>query len=185
MQRVLNYLNVGFLLVLFAAPIPMMVGLVPNYIASAEGGTILWIASAVVYVVASGVFVLVLRLNRRNPPAGYVPPGPKKAFWVSLLVLGLYLGFVPMTVRGAVPAFATYVWDAPQQRELVVVDPAVSGSGRRSCDGAVRVEGMFFFSQICGVPEDLRSQMKPGDRIEVTGPGHAAGLRVETVRILD
>jgi hypothetical protein len=49
----------------------------------------------------------------------------------------------------------------------------------------VRVEGIFFFSRICGVPEDLRSQMKRGDRIEVTGPGHAMGLRVETVRVMD
>lgn len=185
MQRMLNYLNAGFLLVLFGAPIPVLIGLVPNYIATSDGGIGLWIATALVYGIASGVFVLALRLNRRNPPAGFVPPGQRKAFWVGLLVLGLYLAFVPMTVRGAVPAFATYVWDAPQQRTLVVVDPAMSGSGRGSCSGAVRVEGMFFFSRICGVPEDLRAQLKPGDRIEVAGRGHALGLRAETVRLLD
>ncbi len=185
MQRVLNTLNAGFLLVLFGAPIPVMLGLVPNYIAGADSGTAIWIATALIYVIASAVFLLSLRMNRQSPPAGFTPPGPKKAILVSLLVLGLYLVFVPMTVRGAVPAFGTYVRDTPQLRELVVVDLAFSGSGRRSCAGAVRVEGMFFFSRLCGVPEDLRSQMKPGDRIEVTGPGHALGLRVETVRLLD
>jgi hypothetical protein len=185
MQRVLNYLNAGLLLVLFGAPIPMLVGLVPNYVATSDGGVALWVVTALAYVIASAVFVVSLRMNRRNPPAGFVPPGPRKALWVSLLVLGLYLAFVPMTVQGAAPAVATYVWDAPQVRELVVVDPSVSGSGRGSCEGAVRVEGMFFFSRICGVPEDLRSQMRPGGRIEVTGPGHALGLRVETVRLLD
>jgi hypothetical protein len=185
MQRMLNYLNAGFLLVLFGAPIPVMLRLVPNYVARTESGMMLWIVSLVVFVIAAAVFVISLRMNRRNPPAGFTPPGPTKAIWVSLLVLGLYLAFVPMTVRGAVPAYATYVWNAPQQRELVVVDPAVSSSGRGSCSGAVRLEGIFFFSRICGVPEDLRSQMKPGDRIEVTGQGHALGVRVETVRLLN
>jgi hypothetical protein len=185
MQRMLNILNAGLLLVLFAAPIPMLMGLVPNYVATAEGGVLLWVVTALVFVIASAVFVLSLRMNRQNPPAGFDPPGPQKALWSSVLILGLYLVFVPITVRGAAPAFATYVWGEPQQRELVVVDATLSGSGRRACDGAVRVEGMFFFSRICGVPEDLRSQMKPGGRIEVTGTGHALGVRVETVRLLD
>lgn len=185
MQRMLNILNAGFLLVLFVAPIPVLMGLVPNYVATASGGVILWIATVLVYVIASAVFVRSLRMNRQNPPAGFELPAPKKAFWGSLVVLGLYLVIVPMTVRGAAPAYATYLWGAPQLRELVVVNPTMSGSGRSGCGGSVRVEGMFFFSRICGVPEDLRSQLKHGDRIEVTGPGHALGLRVETVRLLD
>lgn len=185
MQRVLNILNAVFLLVLFGAPIPILLSLVPNYVATSDGGITLWVVTALVYVIAAAVFVVSSRMNRENPLAGFTPAGPKKALWVSLVILGLYLVFVPMTVRGAGPAFATYVTGSPQVRELVVVDATMSGAGRGACDGAVRVEGMFFFSRICGVPEDLRSQMKPGGRIEVTGPGHALGLRVETVQLLD
>ncbi len=185
MQRVLNYVNVVFLLVLFGAPVPILAGLVPNYIARSDSGILPWAIAAAVFAVASAVFLMSLKMNRRNPPEGFAPPGPTKAILVSLLVLGLYLVFVPMTVRGAMPAYATYVWDAPQVWEVTVVDPELSGGGRRSCGGAVRVEGGFFFSRICGVPEDLRAEMKPGDVIEVTGPGHALGLRAETVRLLN
>jgi hypothetical protein len=184
MQRILNYINAGFLLLFFAAPIPIMIGIVPNYIALPDRGMLLWVVAGLCYVVATGVFLLSLRMNRQNPPPGFQPPSRTKAIWVSALVVGLYALFVPGTIRGALPAYASYVWDAPQTATLTVKDPRLSSSGRYSCDGGVEVVGPMFFSRICGVPEDLRSQMQPGNKIEVTGPGHALGLRVETVQIL-
>jgi hypothetical protein len=183
-QRILNYVNVAFLLLFFAAPIPIMIGIVPNYVALQDRGVLLWVVAGLCYVVATGVFLLSLRMNQQNPPPGFQPPSRMKAIWISILVVGLYALFVPGTIRGALPAYASYVWDAPQVVTLTVKDPRLSSSGRYSCDGGVEVVGQLFFSRICGVPEDLRSQMQPGSKIEVTGPGHALGLRVETVQIL-
>ena len=183
MQRVLNYVNAGLLLTIFAAPIPTMMGIVPNYLAL-RGGGLLWGLAAVLFVIATAVFWQSARLNRQNPPPGFTPSTARKTFWVTLLLAALYAVFVPMTVVGALPAYASYIWNAPQTVTLTVTDAAVSNTGKGACDGAIRVDTWMFFSRICGVPEDLRSQMKPGDKIEVTGPGHALGLRAETVRLL-
>jgi hypothetical protein len=183
-QRVLNYLTTFMLLLCFGAPLPIWLNMVPNYVALPERDMLPWLASVIVFVVAVTIFLIGLRLNATSPPAGFRPPGRVKAIVASVIVVGLLAVMVPVTVRGALPAYATYLWDAPQTVTLTVEDPHLSSSGRRSCEGGVKVEGQMFFSRICGVPEDLRAEMKPGDRIEVTGAGHATGLRVETVRLL-
>jgi hypothetical protein len=183
LQRILNYVNAGFLLLAFGAPIPIMLGIVPNYLAL-RGSGLLWGIAAVLFIISTAVFWQSAKLNRQNPPAGFAPQSARKTFWVTLMVIALYAVFVPLTVVGAMPAYATYVWTAPQTETVTVKDATVSSTGRYACDGAIRIDAWMFLSRICGVPEDLRSQMKPGDQIEVTGPGHALGLRAETVRLL-
>jgi hypothetical protein len=184
MQRILNYVNATLLLVVFGAPVPILMGIVPNYVALPEHGNLLWVISIIVALVVAACFLMGMRMNRQNPPPGYQPPGKVKAILIGAVTLVLLTVFVPGTVKGALPAYASYIWNAPQVVTLTVKDPRLSSSGRYSCDGGVEVVGQLFFSRICGVPEDLRSQMQPGNKIEVTGPGHALGLRVETVQIL-
>ncbi len=184
MQRILNYLNVGFLLLVFCTPIPIIFGIVPNYLSLHGGRGPLWALVAVFYVIATGVFIVAARMNRRTPPPGFAPPSARKMVWACGLFMVLYAVFIPVLVFEALPAFGSYIWNAQQTVTVTVADAALSATGRYSCTGAVRVEGLAFFSRICGVPEDLRSQMKPGDKIEVSGPGHAFGIRVETVRLL-
>lgn len=184
MQRILNYVNVTVLLLVFVSPIPLMLGIIPNYLALSGRGGVLLATAVILFLIAAGVFWQSAKMNRQNPPPGFAPPSARKTFWVTLLVTALYAVFVPMTIVGAVPAYASYIWNAHQTQTVTVSDAKVSSTGRYSCAGAIRVDAWIFFSRICGVPEDLRSQMKPGDKIEVTGPGHALGLRVETVRLL-
>jgi hypothetical protein len=183
MQKFLNYVTAGGLLVCSVAPLSIFFRIIPSYVANPDIGVAWYAVCVAVFLILAGAFLIATRMNLRNPPANFTPPSRGKAVMSSVVVLIVYAAFVPLTILGGLPALATLVWHAPQTFVMAVAR-ADGSAGRKSCAGRVDLKGIFMLSSICGVPEDMRSMMKPGDRVEIAGVGHAMGMRVETVRQL-
>ena len=108
---------------------------------------------------------------------------PPLARWVKIgtPLMGAMFGSVAVT--SAIPMLAAIALGEEVDLQYVVEDP--SASSHRGCRHAVELESMpFAFRNVCGVPEELREQLKPGIKIALTGRGTSAGLFYERIKIV-
>ncbi|MGL4311489.1 MAG: hypothetical protein ACRCSU_13480 [Paracoccaceae bacterium] len=178
MQKFVGSVLAALFLIFSLLPLAVMLQFIPSYIANPDVSMTWYVVAAVVWAVAMILMVMVLR----NPLPGREMTG-RKALWTGLLTAAFFAVFIPVTFVGAGPAVVSLFRHEASTLTLPITD-ATMGAGRRSCDGRVELDGLWFLSTVCGVPEDLRSQMTPGDMLELTGQGHSMGLRVEQIRLI-
>jgi hypothetical protein len=144
-------------------------------------------AETTVHAVAIGVFLMITQATRRVDPEW----GAARRFFSALAVAALSAGFgyfasEPLA-RAGLPWVASYMVDTTPVEIEVVVDRQGAEHRRKACDRVLMVtlpEHPGTPVTLCGTPPAIWEASRPGDRLILSGPGTAYGLRPETVRRL-
>ncbi|QKK19509.1 hypothetical protein [Rhizobium indicum] len=141
-----------------------------------------WIAKAALPALAVGVvsaalpFWLILKSRREID-------GVRKGFGLLIAPIAGYF-FGKHLVIIAVPMLFAFIAGHLVELSFTVVDAHERGS--KKCRSPVQVEGVpMLFDEICRVPENIRRELGPGQRIAVSGRGTSRGVFVESLRRVD
>ncbi|MGR9244355.1 hypothetical protein [Rhizobium leguminosarum] len=141
-----------------------------------------WISKAALPTLAVSVvsaalsFWLILKSSREIV-------GLRKGFGLIIAPIAGYF-FGKHLVIIAVPMLFAFIAGQRVELSFTVVDAHEWGS--KKCRSPVQVEGVpMLFDEICRVPENIRRELGPGQRIAVSGRGTSRGVFVESLRRAD
>lgn len=103
-------------------------------------------------------------------------------FLISLLFLGFGAGMNSVNVGG--PFIYTALVGQRSENRFVVA--RADGFSDRKCRNKIELKNMPFMSdELCGLPKDLRDNLRPGQTLIVSGRGTLAGTFISSARVAE
>lgn len=135
-----------------------------------------WIAAAVLAPLSAWCVLVGIRAQEIAKGETRSPTSVRLHLLCGLLV-GAGLG--GESVSSGVPMVVAMV--AGTRTEMEVTVREVASYRTMECGYKVRLEGLGMFGHICGMSEEKRSRLSPGDRLTVVGRGTWRGVFVDEV----
>lgn len=132
------------------------------------------VAAVVLIGVLSGVFLVIA-----------IKPVSSMDSLKDAIVAAAASAFSAFVVYAAFFAGLPLIYSAVlgNERDVRVVVENPRASSQKSCRHRVELrDSLFFFDSLCGLTEEFRSSLKPGDQLTVSGKGSKFGIFVRSVK---